>query len=79
VTVAHDGAMAGSGGSPDWDLECVAVHQIVHGLFLWYHNETVILFRLPSSGGGRRAERVAETSFARTQPTAWGSFDGSLT
>jgi hypothetical protein len=53
ATVAHGCAMAGSGGSPDKDLERTTVHQILHGLFLWYRSETVIPFRLPSSSDKR--------------------------
>jgi hypothetical protein len=77
TTVACGGTMADSGGSPDYDLERATVHQILHGLFLQYRSETVIPFHLPSSGGGQRGERVAVTSFARTQSTTWGSFNGS--
>jgi hypothetical protein len=46
------------------------VHQILHGLFLRHRGETVIPFCLPPIGGRRCGERVVETFFASTRPTA---------
>jgi hypothetical protein len=61
ATVAHGDAMASGGGSPNKGLERATIHQILHGLFLRDHSETVIPFCLPSSGGGRRLSGLTKT------------------